>query len=70
MKVAMIGEEEARRLIGRARNGHRSAFDRLFSSVQDRLRSVIQSRMGTRLRQRVDPDDVLQELERMSQQWQ
>ncbi|MBI4584905.1 MAG: sigma-70 family RNA polymerase sigma factor [Planctomycetes bacterium] len=57
----MVKLPDAIELIGKAKGGDRTAFDRLFSNAQDQLVNFIRSRMGPALRQRLDPEDVLQE---------
>ncbi|MGN6135764.1 MAG: RNA polymerase sigma factor, partial [Aureliella sp.] len=41
--------------------GDRSAADELFSIHSDRLRLFIRAKLGSRLRAKVEPDDVLQD---------
>ena len=49
-------------LIRRAQAGDRGAFDALVERHQDRLESLIRSRMGERLLSDVEPGDVRQEV--------
>jgi len=57
----MLSDQEAAELTEKAKSGDRSAFDRLFLDVRERLVNFARSRMSDDLRQRVDPEDVLQE---------
>ncbi len=48
-------------LVREFRRGDTSALNELFRRYQPRLRRVIRIRMGARLRQYLDPEDILQE---------
>lgn len=48
-------------LLERAQSGDRAAFDGLVAPHRDRLESLIRLRLGKRLRQRLDAEDVVQE---------
>ena len=49
------------RLVERARDGDREAYDQLFARAADRVLWFIRLRLGPRLRERLDSMDVLQE---------
>lgn len=53
--------EETRRLLARLRDGESAAFAALFDQYRDYLRRIIDMRLDQRIRQRVDPSDVLQD---------
>jgi RNA polymerase sigma-70 factor (ECF subfamily) len=53
--------EQTQGLLEQARAGDRDAFERLFSRYRHYLRQVVELRLDARLRQRVDPSDVVQE---------
>jgi RNA polymerase sigma-70 factor (ECF subfamily) len=48
-------------LLDRVRAGERTAFEELFARHRPLLRQLVEIRMDTRLRARVDPSDVVQE---------
>lgn len=50
-----------RSLCDKARAGDRAAYDRLFAVHESRLRLFIRARLGPRLRERVESQDVVQE---------
>ena len=52
---------ETRSLLERIRIGQRGALDELFARHRAYLRQVVALRLNSRLRQRVDPSDVVQE---------
>jgi RNA polymerase sigma-70 factor, ECF subfamily len=52
---------ESRRLLARIRAGDAAAFERLFGRHRAYLMRMVELRMDARLRQRVDPSDVVQE---------
>ena len=54
-------ESESGELVDRVRRGDETALAALFSKERDRLWRMVQARLDTRLRGRVDPDDILQE---------
>ena len=56
---SVIASEEI--LVARAKTGDRSAFDELVGLNRARLESWIRSRIGGRLRHKVDVDDLTQE---------
>jgi RNA polymerase sigma-70 factor (ECF subfamily) len=47
--------------IQKARDGDRGAFEELFVSYRPRIKALVESRLGTHLRQAVDVEDLLQE---------
>jgi RNA polymerase sigma-70 factor (ECF subfamily) len=55
------GSGETECLLGQVRAGDRRAFDRLFAGHRPYLRRFVDLRLDPRLRQRVDPSDVVQE---------
>jgi RNA polymerase sigma-70 factor (ECF subfamily) len=55
------GEAEQERLVGRARLGDRAAFDELTIGLAEPLLRKIRRRLGSDLREILDPEDVLQE---------
>ena len=61
MKGQTIEERQAALLFNRAQAGDHEAFGRLLNSFRPRLEVQIRLRLGSRLRIRVDPEDVLQE---------
>ena len=48
-------------LVLRAQHGDQAALDRLCARYYDRVRRIVQLRLGPRLRERVDSGDILQE---------
>ena len=60
-KPRLVNPEQEVELIARAQGGERSAFEELASLHNDSLRRAIRYRMGAKIREKVDPDDVLQE---------
>ena len=54
-------QESVEALVQRAKAGDRSAFDELFETHADRLRMLIRSRLGAKLRRSVDVEDLFQE---------
>ena len=48
-------------LVDRARRGDREAFNDLSSAHRDDLDRYVRLRLGSHLRQSIDPEDVLQE---------
>ncbi|MEO0479782.1 MAG: RNA polymerase sigma factor [Planctomycetota bacterium] len=50
-----------RRLWEQARGGDRAAYDQLFALHRDRARLFVRSRLGEKLRQSVDSQDVMQD---------
>ena len=57
----MTHDKRTLALIERARNGERTAFDELATSITDPLLASIRLRLGEKLREKLDPEDVLQE---------
>jgi RNA polymerase sigma-70 factor (ECF subfamily) len=49
-------------LVERARHGDREAFGALVDRYRERLEALVHLRLGKRLRQKVEPEDVLQEV--------
>jgi RNA polymerase sigma-70 factor (ECF subfamily) len=56
-----LTEEALRELDAHMRAGEQEALAQVFTACRDRLRQVITFRLDDRLRNRIDPDDVLQE---------
>jgi RNA polymerase sigma-70 factor (ECF subfamily) len=54
---------ETQRLLERVQTGDRQAFDQLFARHRPYIREVIDLRLDSRLRARLDPSDVVQETE-------
>ncbi len=52
---------ETQQLLTQAQQGGRATFDRLFSRHRSFLRRVIELRLDSQLRSRIDPSDVVQE---------
>lgn len=50
-----------RELIKQAQDGNQDAFEKLFSNHRPFLRQVVEFRLDTRARSRVDPSDIVQE---------
>jgi RNA polymerase sigma-70 factor (ECF subfamily) len=48
-------------LLRRAQSGSAEALNRLFTRYYERVRRIVRLRLGTRLRQRVESSDILQE---------
>jgi RNA polymerase sigma-70 factor (ECF subfamily) len=61
MKDVMVEHSRIQYLVGRARDGDRSAFDELMHDHRRRLLAFITPRIGEKLRPHLDPEDVLQE---------
>lgn len=57
----MEPESITRRLWRRARSGDAEAFDELFGLHTERLLVFVRARLGGALREKLDPEDVLQE---------
>jgi len=47
--------------IQKAQEGDREAFEKLFISYRARIKALVESRLGSRLREAVEVDDILQE---------
>ena len=62
MDTVMAEPAESNALVERARNGDRGAFDRLAAQARSRLLRQIDRMVGPRLREKVEPEDVLQEV--------
>jgi RNA polymerase sigma-70 factor (subfamily 1) len=60
-RVLMGSQEQARDLIERAKTGDRPAFEALAEMFRPRLEKLIEARLGKRLRESLEADDVLQE---------
>lgn len=58
----MSKEQATRSLVDRAQRGDRQAFDELVLDHRDRLLAFISTRLGAGLRQRLEPEDVLQDV--------
>jgi RNA polymerase sigma-70 factor (ECF subfamily) len=63
MDEAAPDSAETDQLLQRARAGDREAFEELFARYRPYLHQVVASRLDARLRQRIDPSDVVQEAE-------
>ena len=61
MRAIMPDETRVRDLLERARNGDSQAFADLFEPLRPRLLATIRTRLSPAIRQRVDPEDVLQD---------
>lgn len=61
MEQALPQAEEVNRLLERARAGDRASIDELFAQHRRYLRELVRLRIDPRLRQRVDPPEVIQE---------
>ncbi len=57
----MANQNHPQSLISRAKKGDRSAFDELVETHRHRLDTRVRARIGDKLRQRIDEDDILQE---------
>jgi RNA polymerase sigma-70 factor (ECF subfamily) len=58
---AVATETPIRELVEKARAGDRAAFDDLVRRFEERLRDQVRSRMGSRLRARTTPEDLVQD---------
>ena len=61
MQTIMTEESDHKALVEKAQQGDRAAFDELTRSAASVLLERIRRRIGVELRQRLDPEDVLQE---------
>ncbi len=61
MRANMANETRAEHLVERARSGDLQAFAELFEPLRPRLLASIRTRLSPAIRQRVDPEDVLQD---------
>ena len=57
----VMSTEEEQALVGRAGQGNREAFDTLVARSREELESHVASRLGGRLRGKLERDDLLQE---------
>jgi RNA polymerase sigma-70 factor (ECF subfamily) len=62
MKILMSEHGNKTPLVELARQGNRAAFDELISLTRERLIGFIRFQLGNRLRQKVEFEDVLQEV--------
>ena len=62
METVMAGPRDTQALVHQARHGDRKAFDELAAQARGRLIGEINRMLGQRLREKVDPEDVLQEV--------
>jgi len=62
MAMATTDSDETRDLLGRAAAGDSAAWGDLLTRHQDRLRRVVAFRLDPRVRARIDPSDVLQDV--------
>jgi len=63
MDEAASDSAETDHLLQRAQAGDREAFEKLFARYRPYLHQVVATRLDARLRQRIDPSDVVQEAE-------
>ena len=56
-----VDQKTTQSLIRRAQQGERAAFDELVQAYGERLRSLVRSMVGQRLRTRIEVDDILQD---------
>ncbi len=61
MDIQMALRESTEKLVYRAKDGDRAAFDVLVERFHERLRVFVDSRLGEHLRPRVGVDDILQD---------
>ena len=61
MKVIMLDETHEQELIERARKGDQRAFEEIFGTLRERLLATIRIHLGPAVKQRLDPEDVLQD---------
>ena len=61
MRAIMPDETRARDLVERARHGDLQAFAELFEPLRPRLLASIRTRLSPAIKQRIDPEDVLQD---------
>ncbi len=59
--IMMTDSDTTFSLVNRAQQGDREAFNDLIERYQPRLRTVIEVRLGTWLRQKIEPQDLVQE---------
>jgi RNA polymerase sigma-70 factor (ECF subfamily) len=57
----MAQEDESRSLVHEAQKGDESAFEELGHRYRDRLLSIVQSRIGIKLRGKIEAEDIVQE---------
>jgi len=57
-----MNRSETTRLLRQARDGHTDAVNRLYDRLGGRLLALVRLRMGDHLRQRIEPEDVVQEV--------
>ena len=57
----MAAETREKSLVERAQRGDRAAFDELERAYRPRLRKLVEARLGGRLRETLEVDDILQE---------
>lgn len=65
MTLLMVENESTEALVTQARNGDRVAYGRLAERFIERLRSLVQSRLGPALREDLEVEDVVQETFRL-----
>jgi RNA polymerase sigma-70 factor (ECF subfamily) len=61
MRGSMATQDPTGMLVRRAQDGDRSAFEELVERYRARLERQIRARMGTKVRSRLEPEDILQE---------
>ena len=61
MKGLMVEHDPIELLVDGAKEGDRAAFDELVQIHQSRLKTFVQSRIGSDLKQSLDAEDVLQD---------
>jgi RNA polymerase sigma-70 factor (ECF subfamily) len=61
MAAEDTAEDRAKSLCERAQRGERAAFDELVRGYEPRLRRLVEARLGGKLRESLEADDLLQE---------
>jgi RNA polymerase sigma-70 factor, ECF subfamily len=63
MRGFVLDTKQILQLLERARGGDRNAFEALVSPLRDELLQRIRLKMGASLREKLEPEDVLQEVQ-------